>query len=211
MPRWTSLMGACLLLILTACCPLTSDHPLGMVQDAQYDARLTGAWRLDAADGEPAFVHLAKADGNRIQVLALEQKQNGRMEWAAFTVFGIAKAGDRYLNIDLKEVDTEEARNHEGYILIRYSLPDKNTLVLERLRLQAVVAAIQKGELAGTITYESPEKKASGNVLKQPSAASAAKASCARITDSTANLSRFFAARNPPQLFTPYLTLKRIQ
>ena len=205
----TIMMGACLLLGLAACCPLTSDHPLGPPQDALYDARLDGAWRIASSQEEPGFVHLGKADGNRMQVLALEHKDNGRMEWAAFKVYVIARAGNHYLNIDLKDVGTEEARNHQGYVVVQYSLPDNDTLVLARMDLETVVAAIQAGKLSGEITYASSGPESAGNPAKKKPPIGA-KAECARITDTSTNLSRFLSAANIHDLFVPYLTLKRI-
>lgn len=204
MRRWSFLTETCLLLVLAACCPLTSVNPLGPVQDAQHDARLAGAWRIDSPRNELAFVHLAKADGNRMQVLALEHQAEGRMEWAAFTVYVVARAGNHYLNIDLKEVGTEEARKYQGHIVVHYTLPDNDTLVLARMDLEAVVAAIESGNLSGEVTYE-----AAGNAANTPSPAGA-KAECARITDTADNLSRFLTESDPRKLFVPYLTLKRM-
>ena len=97
MTRLLTLLSATLLL-LNACCPVTSEHPLSGPADSVYDRNLAGTWKSD--DGE-LFFHIGKGEGNRVKVIAVEHGSDTKMDAAIFSILTTAVKKEHYLSIDL--------------------------------------------------------------------------------------------------------------
>lgn len=204
MPRSMSLIAS-LLLTVYACCPMTSVHPLGDPQRADYDSRLEGVWRQDF-DQDYVMLHVGKAQNGRIQVIAVEHSEDGKVDYDGFTVSGILLKNHYYLDIDTSELTPKHQEGQQGHVIIAYRLPDDNTLDVAMLNLDPVAAAIQAQKLAGEITYQ----KAPNPSKKSTSASQNPKVECAHITDTSGNLMKFISDSNPGQLFKSVMTFKRV-
>jgi hypothetical protein len=204
MPRATLLLTS-MLLLLNACCPLTSVHPLGDPQKSDYDARLEGVWRQEF-EKDYVMLHIGKAQNGRIQVIAVEHDADGKVDYDGFTVSGVRLNNHYYLDIDIAELTPKHQESQKGHVIISYSLPDDNTLAIVMLDLDPVAAAIQAKKLTGEITYQKDSKPSK----KSTSAPQSPKIECAYITDTSDNLKRFISASNPGQLFKTVMTFKRV-
>jgi hypothetical protein len=196
---------ASLLLLVSACCPLTSVHPLGDPHKSDYDARLEGVWRQDF-EKDYVILHIGKADNSRIQVIAVEHDEDGKVDYDGFTVSGIRLKNHYYLDIDTAELTPKHREGQQGHVIISYSLPDGNTLVFGTLDLNAVAGAIRAKKLAGEITYH--KTAIPSNAPAQ--APQSPKVECATITDTSDNLTKYITASDPGQLFKTAMTFKRV-
>ena len=199
------LLIASLLLLLNACCPLTSVHPLGDPQKADYDSRLEGVWRQEF-EKDYVMLHIGKARNGRIQVIAIEHDENGKVDYDGFTVSGIYLKNHYYLDIDIAQLTPKHQEGQKGHVIISYSLSDDNTLVLSTLELDPVAAAIQAKKLTGEIIYQKSAKPSKESTSAPPSP----KIECAYITDTSDNLAKFISASDPGQLFKTVMTFKRV-
>ena len=111
-----------------------------------------------------------------------------------------------YLDIDTSELTPKHQEGQKGHVIITYSLPDNNTLVVSMLDLDPVAAAIQAKQLAGEIMYQEPP-----DPTKKPAPApQGPKVECAQITDSSDNLIAFISASDPGRLFKSVMTFRRV-
>jgi len=202
-PR-AALLIASLLLLLNACCPLTSVHPLSDRKNAGYDARLEGVWRQDF-EQDYVMLHVGKAHNGRIQVVAVEHDKDGKVDYDGFTVSGVRLNNHYYLDIDTAELTPKHQEGQKGHVIISYSLPDDDTLAIAMLDLDPVAAAVQAKRLAGELIYQktvTPSKESA--VPQNP------KIECAYITDTSDNLIKFISVSDPGKLFKSVMTFKRV-
>jgi hypothetical protein len=194
-----------LLLLVNACCPLTSVHPLGDPQKSDYDSRLAGVWRQDI-EKDYVMLHIGRAHNGRMQVIAVEHDEGGKVDYDGFAVSGQRLNHHYYIDIDTAELTPRHREGQQGHVIVSYHLPDENTLVIGALELNAVAGAIRAEKLAGEITYQrtAPPSSAPAPAPQSP------KIECAYITDTSVNLAKFIAGSDPGQLFKPILTFKRV-
>lgn len=205
MIRSAIIIGVWLSVALTGCCPTTSLHPLGTPDQAVFDPRIAGTWHGGSTANDGAFLHFGKGSGNLTQVLVVEHKPDGQMEQAAFPVF-ISRVDDQFfMNIDLQQLKLKEISGHSGYVLVKYHLPDADTLVFSEMDEKKLARAVTESRVAGEITYEKAASPTTGEQM------SPEKIDCVRLTDTTGNLRKFMASKDAGQLFVPYMTLKRIK
>ncbi len=204
MPR-SMLLITILLLFVNACCPMTSVHPLGDPQKTDYDSRLEGVWRQDF-EQDFVMLHIGKARNGRIQVVAVEHGEDGKVDYDGFTVSGIRLKNHYYLDIDTAELTPKHQEGQQGHVIIAYRLPDDNSLDVAMLDLDPVAAAIQTNKLAGDITYQ----KAPNPSKESTPGPQTSKVECAHITDTSDNLIKFISDSNPGQLFKSVMTFKRV-
>ena len=205
MTRLLTLLSATLLL-LNACCPVTSEHPLSGPADSVYDRNLAGTWKSD--DGE-LFFHIGKGEGNRVKVIAVEHGSDTKMDAAIFSILTTAVKKEHYLSIDLAALPKKTASDYTGYILARYDFPDRDTVRFQPIDMDALADAILAKRIAGDITYQEDEVQPKSRVaaLKDKR-----KVACARITDTPANIRAFLASEDrDPGLFSDPVILKRVK
>ena len=197
------LLPSLLLLLFYGCCPITSVHPLKPNTDESL-ADLVGIWQLES-DQDTVLLHIGRTRQKQWQVLLAEHKEDGILEHAAFGVTTTSINHTHYMNLDLEALNPSLREGNEGNIILKITLPDRYTLHLSRLNLDAVVAAIGNNTLAGEIIYDdtavisSPQKGAHGGKIQ-----------CARITADTQSIHHFLDRHTEPELFQPYLKFKRV-
>jgi hypothetical protein len=196
----TVLMG----FLLAGCCPITSLHPLGG-QSAATVPGLPGIWRLDSAE-DRVFLHIGPTKQGGWEVLLAEHKADGTLEHDTLTVSLASIATAFYMNLDLQTVNPARREGQDGNVILKLTFPDRYTLQLSRMKLEAVAAAIRSGGLAGELIFDDTAvtDKTEGSETGER------KIQCARITARTDHLRQFLSTDAPGDLFEPYLTFKRI-
>ena len=159
-----------LLLVSLAGCKVDSINPISSVESAQLDTTLYGVWRYKAK-GELTYVHIGPefflvtsdtAKKNRTKIILIDHKPNGITD-DAYVAYASQIGKERYLNV----VQVEEGKP-VGYIFVRYTLIDDNTVRFWMMNEEALKSAIRGGQIKGTtrgegltsetaITAESPE------------------------------------------------------
>lgn len=192
-------------MLIGACCPLTSKYPLGEPDALSFDDRLMGSWEVVPASEERLFFHLGRGEDQRIRVVAVEHRTDGRINHTEFSISAVRVAGRTFLNLDLGQLEKEISLDNTGFIILQYDLPTPHALVLRHMNIQAVAAAVEAKSLGGEISYSpNPTVPVSGT-------ASGREVACVRITDTAANLVQFVNQSNTKKLFTNEVKLKRIK
>lgn len=181
-----------LLVMALAGCKVDSTHPITPVASAQPDIALYGVWR-HRAQGELTYVHIGPAFSlgdaaagakARTRIVVIDHKANGLTD-DSYDAYVSRVGSQRYLNV--VQVD---AGKPVGFIFVRYTRIDANTLRFSTMDEDALKAAIRAGSIKGTIRGEGL-------------------ASETTITATSAEIEEFFG-REGPKLFATPLVLRRV-
>jgi hypothetical protein len=182
-----------LLLSSLAGCKVDSVNPISPIASAQPDVALYGVWRYKDG-GDLSYVHIGPefslaagdtAANKPTRIIIIDHKSNGITEesYAAY----VSRIGrERYLNV----VQVEGGKT-AGYILVRYTLLDSNTVRFATIDEDVLKAAIKDGRIKGTTR---------GDGLSSETAITA---------DSSAIES--YLRQDSGKLFTRPLVLRRVQ
>ncbi len=180
------------LIALLAGCKVDSVNPISSIDRAQPDTAIYGVWRYKAGD-ELSYIHIgpefaladaAKPESRRTRIVIVDHKRNGLTDeaYVAYT----SRAGKQgYLNVVQAEGDKTV-----GYLFVRYSLLDRNTLRFATMDEDALAAAIRAGRIKGTTR---------GEGLSSETA----------ITAESAEIERFLAAEGA-KLFAAPVVVRRV-
>lgn len=198
MRRYLILICALISLGIISCCPVTSMHSLAKPDEGVvFDGRLAGAWQGGSSDRDTGFFHFSKGPDGQMRILALEHKDDHTLEQYDFPVTVNRIDLLDYMTITLETLKMKDAQKYKGYVIVRYEIKEKDTLIFSDMDEEVLARAIEAGKIKGEITYEENGKKAK-------------KVDCVRITDTTENLRIFLTGETSKVLFRPYMTLKRI-
>ena len=147
-----------LLLISLAGCKVDSINPITSLASAQPDAALYGVWRYKAK-GELTYVHIgpafsvtggdaASAANKRTGIIMIDHKPNGITD-DAYVAYASRIGKERYLNV----VQVEDGKA-AGYIFVRYTLIDNNTVRFSMMSEEVLNAAIRSSQIKGTTRGE---------------------------------------------------------
>lgn len=188
------LFAAPLLLLIAGLtgCKVDSVNPISSLDGARPDTAIYGVWRYQDKD-ELSYIHVgpefaltdaAKPGNPRTRIVIVDHKRNGLTDeaYVAYT----SRAGKQgYLNVVQAEGDKTV-----GYLFVRYSLLDRNTLRFATMDEDALAAAIRAGRIKGTTR---------GEGLSSETA----------ITTESAEIERFLAAEGA-KLFAAPVVVRRV-
>ena len=196
--------AAIAMILLSACCPMVSIHPLSAPVEA--DQRLFGVWSPDAEDGERVFLHVGRDSTTGMVALSVEHHSGGKLDTVRFPFFITKTKTNQYLNVRLEDVDRDMAKGNEGYLFLKYDFDDENTLRIYHLDRESIIAAIQVNRLKGQITYKPAVGPAGSTPDTDPAEDSV---DCVLITENSVNMLNFLEAGDDGALFLDAMTLKR--
>ncbi|MCC7326169.1 MAG: hypothetical protein IT521_05125 [Burkholderiales bacterium] len=187
----TRLCSLVLLLAGLAGCKVDSINPISPPEAAHADPALYGLWRYREKD-ELVYVHIGpehslvkSADqGRPLRIVIVDHKPGGVTD-EAYTAYASRAGKQRYLNIVQAEGNKEV-----GFLFVRYTLANPNTLRFSMIEDAALQAAIGAGRIAGTVRGEGA-------------------ASQTTITAASGEIERFLVQEGG-KLFGPPLVLKRV-
>ena len=189
--RW-SVAPLLLLTAVLAGCKVDSVNPISSFESARPDTAIYGVWRYKDKD-ELSYLHIgpefsltdAASPGNRrTRIVVVDHKRNGLTD-EAYVAYTSRVGKQRYLNV----VQADGART-VGYLFVRYSLLDRNTLRFATMDEDALAAAIRAGRIKGTTR---------GEGLSSETA----------ITAESAEIERFLAAEGA-KLFAAPVVVRRV-
>jgi hypothetical protein len=146
---------AAAMLLLTACYPPTTVHPVGTTAGLANDATLTGLWRgkmQNDEDREVYFHFLPQSDGT-ITVVMVQRGAEPDGDWSVATITTAALGANHFMNAQLtfsggSAADEDAPRNG---IPLLYRFEGTNRLVLYLMDEDATKAAIQSHAISGTV------------------------------------------------------------
>jgi len=148
-------MAAALMLLLAACYPPTTTHPVGTTAGLSNDAALTGLWRgkmHNDEDRDVYFHFLPQADGT-IAVVMVQSGAQPDGDWSVATITTATLGSNHFMNARLThngDSDDDDAGQHGTVpLLYRMTGPDKIALFL--MDEDATKAAIKAHDIPGTV------------------------------------------------------------
>lgn len=153
--RLLTLLGTALL--LQACLPPATTHPVGTTVGLHNDPALVGLWRARMENGSSgergAYFHfLPKTDGTLTVVLVQAGNQPDG-DWSVATITTAALGANHFFNAKLTvtsdKSDTEDTTPNTMPMLYRFDGPRHLTLFF--MDEDATKAAIQSGVIKGTV------------------------------------------------------------
>jgi len=135
-------------LIVAACLPVTSDHPIGESKGFAIDPALLGTWRGrgESKDDKPGTVAFLRGDNGHMTAILIAED-----EWETYDLQVATLGANHFMNVRsvLKNgapVDDEEAK---AIIPLLYRFGRGGKLTLALLDDKASAAAIRAGKIKG--------------------------------------------------------------
>jgi hypothetical protein len=153
--RLATLLGAALL--LQACLPPATTHPVGTTVGLRNDPALTGLWRAKMQNGDSgkrdAYFHfLPRLDGG-ITVVLVQAGEKPDGDWSVASITTAILGPNHFFNAKLTvtgdKADAEDAMPNTMAMLYRFDGSRRLTLFF--MNEDATKAAIQSGVIKGTI------------------------------------------------------------
>jgi len=144
------------LFVVLSGCRVDSIHPISSLDGAQPDTAIHGVWRYKDKD-ELSYLHIgpefaltdaARPASKRTRIVIVDHKRNGLTD-EAYVAYPSRVGKQRYLNVIQSEGDKTV-----GYLFVRYTLVDRNTLRFATVDEAALAAAIRAGRIKGTTRGE---------------------------------------------------------
>jgi hypothetical protein len=146
--------------LLSGCGGVFSTQPASDDTTSRLDERLVGFWRIDvdatpgAKDGSSndsiLVVGHKKGAEKTLEVVGVELHQDKTIETSRYDVR--ATTIEKRALASLKLVnDKEEDKGKEGWVVLRYEMPDADTLRVLAMDEKAVAADVRAEKLAGTV------------------------------------------------------------
>ena len=182
-------------LIVAACLPVTTEHPVGTTAGFKQDPALIGVWKAEPNkdDDKPGYLAFlnAEEDGAMTAIMVAPGKDAG--DWATYNLKLATLGGNRFINAwavlnNGRAADADEARA-DIPLLYRFGKDGKLTLYL--LDEDATRAAIRAGRIKGEAQ---PGETGDAHITAEPK-----------------ELDAFFATRESAALFVkPLIVLDRV-
>jgi hypothetical protein len=153
--RLLTLLGAALL--LQACLPPATTHPVGSTVGLHNDPALTGLWRARMENGgiaeRGAYFHfLPKLDGS-ITVVLVQAGNKPDGDWSVASITTATLGANHFFNAKLTATgdkpDAEDTMPNTMPMLYRFDGPRRLTLFF--MDEDAAKAAIKSGAIRGTV------------------------------------------------------------
>ncbi len=153
----TSLFVVIISCILLSCGSVLSVQPLSDPKKAKFDKRVEGVWNCKI-DSSEVYLHFGKENDNKTQILSVEHKADGVIDFAQFTMFPTIIDNEYYMNLQVKESSIDFPNSKNLYIIVKYKINKTNTLSLFLIDEDKVKDSIKKGDLKGNIPDYSLKK-----------------------------------------------------
>lgn len=171
---------------LTGGCIAESKYPLP--PNGMGDGRLLGRW---TAGNEGTTLEITRGQGPWLIATFLDE--SGKPAGTMLKMTTTNLNGNDYVSTVGVEVDGKKAGPNEPYVIARYEMPDKSTLVFSGMGKHKVAKDIENGLIVGEATG-----------FKEPSVDDplAGLEGSAKITASSSDLARYVSQSDPKDLFS---------
>lgn len=176
---------ALITIFLSACSQWVSVNPLS--SPSEPDKKMEGLWKLESKENDKVYLHIGKKTENTMIALNVEHKENGDLDIVEIPFFISRTGANNYLNFRYEDIEKGVSESDKGYIFVKYSFSDDNTLSFYQFNPEIINSAVQSGKLKGEVYYRetipnpAPE---SGNKEKT--------IDIVKITDTSENMVKFF-------------------
>jgi hypothetical protein len=148
-------LAAATLLLLAACYPPATTHPVGTTVGLSNDPALTGLWRGKMQNDEQreVYFHFLPQEDGTINVVMVQRGPEPDGDWSAASITTAMLGSNHFMNAQLQFSDgkpSEDDMPHNSVPLL-YRFEGANRMVLYLMDEDATKAAIQGHSIAGTV------------------------------------------------------------
>jgi hypothetical protein len=178
------ILVALVTIFLSACSTWVSVNPLS--PPSEPDKKLEGLWKLESKENDIVYLHIGKKTENTMIALSVEHKDDGSLDIVEVPFFITRTGMNNYINVRYEDIEKSEAEKEKGFMFVKYSLSDDNSLSLFQFDPEIIKSAVQSGKLKGEVYYrETTPNPASENGGKEKIIDSV------KITDTSENIIKF--------------------
>ena len=184
------ILASLIVILFSGCSQWVSVNPLS--QPSVLDKKLEGIWKFESKEGEDVYLHIGKKTENTMLALSVEHKKDGGLDISEIP-FHITMTGtNNYLNLKYKELIKEAEEKENGFLFIKYSFIDENTLYFYQFDPEGVKSAVQSGKLKGEIYYKETKATPTSENAGKEKPAPEKTIDSVKITDTSENMVKFF-------------------
>lgn len=184
------LIFSLIVVFLSGCAEWGSINPLSA--PAEPDKKLEGIWKFDSKDDDEVYLHIGKKKENTMTALSVEHKKDGSLDIAEIPFFITRGTKNNFFNVKYKDIDNDFTSEDDGYIFIKYSFKDENTLFLYQFDPEVIKSAVQSGKLKGEVYYREPKtiQPTEDSEKQKPTPEKVIES--VKITETSENMIKFF-------------------
>lgn len=176
-------------ILLSSCTKWTSINPLS--PPAEPDKRMKGLWKLESKENDEVYLHIGKKTENTMVAISVEHKNDGNLDIFEIPFFITRTGSNNYLNVIYEDIEKGSSESDKGFIFVKYSFSDENTLSFYQFDPEIIISAVQSGKLKGEVHYREitnplPESGDKEKTIQEKTIDSV------KITDTSENMVRFF-------------------
>lgn len=142
-------------LLVTACLPVTTTHPIGTTAAEAPDSRLIGMWSGKAPDNDATsyFTFLPQDDSSLTAIAVTPGATGDKGGWAVFALTTATLNTKHYMNARALFEDNKPATHDDAkrIIPLAYHITEDGRLILTIIDEDAAKAAVKAGRISGTI------------------------------------------------------------
>ncbi|HXC56136.1 MAG TPA: hypothetical protein VNU97_12635 [Rhizomicrobium sp.] len=142
-------------LLLSACYPPTTSHPVGTTVGLTLDPALTGLWEnavVANPDERGLYFHFLPTLDGKLTVLMVQSGDKPDADWNVVELTTVKLGANRFMNARLTMSDGKPDEGApKGTIPLLYRIDAKDRMTLFLMDEKAVKAAILAGKIKGTI------------------------------------------------------------
>lgn len=142
---------ALIVIFLSSCSHWISVNPLS--PPAEPDKKMEGLWKLESKENDKVYLHIGKKNENYMIALSVEHKEDGSLDIVEIPFFISRTGTNNYLNIRYEDIEKGVSETDKGFIFVKYSFSDDNTLSFYQFDPEIIKSAVQSGILKGEIYY----------------------------------------------------------
>lgn len=148
-------LAAAAMLLLAACYPPTTTHPVGTTAGLSNDAALQGLWRgkMHNDEGRDVYFHFLPQGDGTITVVMVQSGSEPDGDWSVASITTATLGTNHFMNAQLLYSDgnASDDDNPRGAVPLLYRLDGPNKIALFLMDEDATKAAIKSHDIAGTV------------------------------------------------------------
>jgi hypothetical protein len=153
--RITPFLAVTAALLLAACFPPTTTHPVGTTVGLANDPTLTGLWRgkMQNDDERDVYFHFLPSSDGTIAVVLVQAGTQPDGDWSVAAVTTAILGPNHFINAQLQFSDgkADDEDMARGTVPLLYRFESANRIVLYLMDEDAAKDAIQTHKIAGTV------------------------------------------------------------
>jgi hypothetical protein len=181
---------ALITILLSACSQWVSVNPLS--PPAEPDKKMEGLWKLESKENDTVYLHIGEKADNTMIALSIEHKVDGSLDIVEIPFFISRTGTNNYLNVRYEDIEKGVSESDKGFIFVKYSFSDDNTLFFYQFDPELIISAVQSGKLKGEVYYRETKTTPTPESTVREKSTPEKTVDSVKMTDTSENLVKYF-------------------